>query len=359
MMPKLRSRARRRMTLIAAIPCKEGFVLAADSQETVPVWSDDQNDYVEYRRTVQKIEPREMGPFSVIVAGSGHAALIDSFIVLLERKLSSAAKDNLTDFVRYTEEALADFYARDFTLCTDLDKDIRLFFSAVPKKGGECGVWILKNVRLEPLAKADLIGFRESLYVNLMDRFSRPNMALQQGILASIYVLTVAEKTSNYVRGPMTVATVKANGIWMAKADYVAAMAERLRVYEEHINNVFLACADTSIHAYQLEEMLSGFSRSAVELHRKHIDDVVGAITIQDMMTMNDPVPRLPPGSVITFGDRGFEFEHDPARLQERNDRFRDMMEQARSAAERMQPSESSQPVDPKPSDSQKSEDQR
>lgn len=347
------------MTLIAAIPCKDGFVLAADSQETVPVWSEAQNDWVEYRRTVQKIEPRDMGPFSVVVAGSGHAALIDSFILMLERKLSVELNETLADFVRCTEEALADFYARDVALCADSDKTIKMFFAAVPKRGGECGVWVQQNVRLDPLTDAELIGWSETLYINMMNRFYKPDMALQQGILASIYVLIVAEKTSNYVRGPMTVATIKTNGVWMANSDYIAAMTERLRIYEEQINGIFLACADTSIHAFRLEELTKGFSQSAVELHRKHIDDVVGAMTIQDIFTMNDAVPRLPLGSVISFGNRGLEFEHDPMKLQERTDRFKAMINQTRPMVERLQKATNNQPEGSTPSDSQKSTDRQ
>ena len=37
----------KRVTLIAAIPCQYGFVVAADSQETVPFF--DGVNYIEYR----------------------------------------------------------------------------------------------------------------------------------------------------------------------------------------------------------------------------------------------------------------------------------------------------------------------
>ncbi len=258
---------RKRMTLIAAIPCKDGFVLAADSQETVPVWSDIQNDWVEYRRTVQKIDPRDMGLFFVVVAGSGNAALIDSFILVLERKLSGESGETLVDFVRYTEETLADFYARDVALCIDSDKTIKMFFAAVPKKGGECGLWVQKNVGLVPVTDAELIGWSETLYVNTMKRFYKPEMDLQQGILASIYVLIVAEETSNYVRGPMSVVIVRNSEMHMEANQQTKEMVDRLRDYEGAINALFLACAENTPHPI-FERTLANFMEEAKKLHR-------------------------------------------------------------------------------------------
>ena len=64
------------MTLISAWRCNEGYVLCADSQETV----------ADYRATVQKITPLAMGNYQVIVAGSGAADLIESFGIVLQRR---------------------------------------------------------------------------------------------------------------------------------------------------------------------------------------------------------------------------------------------------------------------------------
>jgi len=301
------------VTLIAAIPCRDGFVLAADSQETVSCWDGTQS--VDYRRTVQKITPRDMGVLSVIVAGSGNASLIDSFIPVLERKLSAESSDNLKDFVCCTEKVLADFYQADVALCPDADKTLKMFIAAVPKKTGECGVWLQKNVRLCPIADAELVGWEEALYVNSMKRFYSRDMTLQQGVLAAIYVLTIAEQTSNYVRGPMVVGVVKKNGMWMEKDEYVSAMTKRLHAYEQQVNDIFLACADTSIHGYQLEEKIKTFSQSAVELHKRHIDENVDSLTPNVLSTTNDPYPKYPLGSAISFGAAGFQFEHDPKKL--------------------------------------------
>jgi hypothetical protein len=86
------------MTLIAAVRYADGVVMCADAQETVG----------DYRRAVQKISPFETGDYQVMVAGSGHAQLIESFIVCLERSLQLPdVGTDLRAFVASVEGQLA------------------------------------------------------------------------------------------------------------------------------------------------------------------------------------------------------------------------------------------------------------
>jgi hypothetical protein len=317
---------RKRMTLIAAIPCKKGFVLAADTQETVPMF--DGQNWADYRKTVQKVTPCSMGAFSVVVAGSGNASLIDSFIPILERKLASETGDSLQDFVRYTEEALASFYRIDVALCPDADKSLKMFFAAVPHRGGECGVWLQSNVRITPIADAQLVGWEEPLYVNVVKRLCGTDMSLSQGILAAVYTLTVAEQTSNCVRGPMAVTIVKENGIWMEDHDYISTLTARLATYERQLNEIFLACADTSIHGFQLREKIEAFSQGAVELHKQQINESLRGVGLAGIFSTNDPYPKLPPGGIVHFGTSGLTFEHDEEKLRTQRERFEQGREQ-------------------------------
>ena len=269
---KLPPRMRRpnRVTLIAAIPCRHGFVVAADSQETVPVF--DGVEYIEYRKTVQKIVPKEIGGFSFLVAGAGHADLIDSFIEVLDRKLAAEPGQTLADFVGRVEQALGRFYKNDVARCPSEDKEIRLFIAAVPVNGGDYGVWVQKNVRLSPVTQGELIGHKESLYVNIIKRLCKDDMTIEQGVLAAVYALTIAEQTSNSVRGPMHVAIVRPYGIQMENQDYIDTLGKRLKAYEKQISQLLLACSDTSISVPELEDSIEEFKQTSLGLHREQID---------------------------------------------------------------------------------------
>jgi hypothetical protein len=261
--------------------------LAADSQETVPVF--DGNQWVEYRKTVQKIIPRDMGSFSVVVAGTGNAELIDSFILVLGRKLANPAEQTLNDFVE----------------CAEDDRYVKMLFAAAPKNGGEPGVWIQKHVRLSPVTAPELIGFEESIYFNMLMRLCGDKRAIQQGILAALYVLTMAEQTSNSVRGPMEVIVIRQNGIWPEGDAYVANMTERLRLYEQQLNSIFLACADTSISPKTLEFQIADFATKAMALHAAQIQRVAQMQVDSGLYIVNDSHPRLPPGTELTIPESG------------------------------------------------------
>src|SRR5258708_37768235 len=58
----------RRMTYIAAFPCKEGFVLCADTQETV----------VDHKYYVEKLSVAGDGVYPIAIGGAGSGELIDA-----------------------------------------------------------------------------------------------------------------------------------------------------------------------------------------------------------------------------------------------------------------------------------------
>src|SRR5436190_20142246 len=79
-----RPEKRKRVTLIAAFRCNTygapGVVICADSQETVG----------EYRVSVDKIAPRVLGDYQMVIGGAGNAAgLIDDFIENFSRIVES------------------------------------------------------------------------------------------------------------------------------------------------------------------------------------------------------------------------------------------------------------------------------
>jgi hypothetical protein len=317
------------MTLIAAWRCQDGIVVHADSQETVPLWTG--VDWVEYRKSVQKIAPKKMGAFQVLVAGSGNPGLIESFIVCIERKLiSEPDKTSLQDFVSLTESELLRFRDVDVRACQDSDKTMDLVIGAVSTATGQYEAWTNKNMRLKPISRErpELVGWYQALYDDIAARLYTPDKPIAQLILSGVYMFTIAENTSNCIKGPISVAVIRENGIFMENVKYIRQIRDRIDDYEPWINNIFLACADTSIHAYKLKELLEEFSAAAVSLHQSQIDKTVGDLTLEEIAKTDDPYPKLPLGSVITtLGDGTMKFEHDPEMLIKKLQQFRQITE--------------------------------
>jgi hypothetical protein len=78
------------MTLIAAYRTPEGVAICADSQET-GFYPDGEGGLHELRKALQKIAPITTGDYQLIIAGSGNAALIEVFILRLERRFGNDA----------------------------------------------------------------------------------------------------------------------------------------------------------------------------------------------------------------------------------------------------------------------------
>jgi 20S proteasome alpha/beta subunit len=301
------------MTLIAAWKCKDGTVMCADSQETVG----------DYRRSVQKITPKEMGNFEVIVAGSGNPSLIESFIIVLERQVKKSKYTAVEEFEALAEHTLERFYRHDVHLCTDEDKTMQLFIAAVSNvKPYTYEVWVTENIRLRKIDPGcELIGWEKPLYSSIVKRFYHPDMETIQAFLAGIYLFALAETTSNYIGGPTSIAHIWPGGISMQYPEYIESTGRRLKDYEQKVNNIFLACADSSIHVHKLEEMLVEFSRDALLLHRHHLDQTINAMRLEDLMKANEALPKLPVGTVATlYGDGKIRMEHDPEVIKKKHE---------------------------------------
>jgi hypothetical protein len=313
------------VTLIAAKRCPGAAILCADSQETVNV------DGIDYRMSVQKVTPHVTASCQMTLAGSGHADLIEAFVIRVERKLDAITVGTIAEVQALIESELEDFYARDVALCPDPpeEKRVKLFIAAaIPN--AEYEVWVTEGIRLRPIQEHELNGHQEPLYEATAKRLYSSGMTIAQAILASIYVLTIAEETSNYVRGPMSVAVIDKHGIWMEDEHYVETVRRRLQQYERDVNAIFLACADTGLSVDLLRKKIEAFSESALALHRQHIDELMGSMSVEELLGRREPYAKRPTGSVVNvFAEPPYlRIEHDSEKNRQAIEGFRRMREQ-------------------------------
>ena len=259
-------RGRIYMTLIAAIPTPKGLVVSADTEEMCPSYDINGNTY-ELRKTVQKITPETIGNYQIAIAGSGHAQLIDTFIVKAHRATAGAGQSAI-ELRNSLERELDSFYRNDVAICQDADKDFKLFVLYFCSQTREHGVWVSERTVLRDIgARPELIGWEHQLYFGTVNRLFRADMPIAQAVLAGLYVLTIGDETSNYIKKPFHVAVVRDDGIWMEEAGDIKTMIDRLESFEKGINRLFLACAENTPHAV-FESTLAKFTDEARKLHR-------------------------------------------------------------------------------------------
>jgi len=152
-------------------------------------------------------------------------------------------------------------------------------------------------------------------------------MTFQQAVLAGLHLFTIAESTSTYIRGPIQVVAISRNGISMEKPEYVQLMQNHLRAYERDMDQVFLACADTSIAVHDLQNILSEFSANAAEMHRDHIDGMMNTLHWTDALN-GGPVIKHPIGVPIGIGiGMRMTVQHDAEKAEQEKRRWKEVRE--------------------------------
>jgi hypothetical protein len=308
------------MTLIPAFACNGGFVLHADSEENCGA----------FRRSVQKIVPQDMGQLRVIVAGSGIGDLIEGFTAKLKERLDADNASDINDVKQLMERRLPHFFNLEVANypCADEEKLHKFIVAAHSTVDRKFQVWASRNTVLIPVTSYEIAGVEDKLYDYVARQFYRPNMKFSQAILAGLYVLTVAESTSSYVRSPFQTAVIWAGGIETEKDENTKAIVERLKQYENKINDLFLACADIEVGVPEFEDQVDDFKKTASRLHQDHIDQQTARISLEDMLrnVLGDaPLRNLPRRGLFVVRADGYSVEHVREKIREATENFRNV----------------------------------
>lgn len=298
------------MTLIAAWRTPAGIVIHADSQETCG----------DYRCEVNKIKAETMGQFQVLVAGAGSpGTLVDAFAIRLQRSINDSVS-TIEHFAAIAEKELGRFYRKEVSLCPDTDKNVSYLIAASHPETRRYEAWRTSSIYIDPIPSdvPSLMGWEWQLYVSIAKRLYSRDMTIPQAILAGVYLQSIAEETSNYVKSPISIAVVDEAGIVLEDKAYARKIEDRIKAFESQINKVFLACTDTTVSSPSLEDSLNRFRQAALDLHRDHIDELARKAGVLDFAHGN-PLRKLPFVPMRMLDAGGFAVEHDRETI-ERND---------------------------------------
>ncbi len=152
------------MTLIAAFKCSDGFVVCADSQETVGY----------HRVSRQKIVPKKLGNFEIAIGGSGNGSLIDAIVHRIETKLESLADiRTLPQLKVMVRKELLDARRNDARLYPKEDRDVGFLVCARSLEAPAVEVWRTAASQLIPVQDYCLVGWAEELYEHAAKRGCR------------------------------------------------------------------------------------------------------------------------------------------------------------------------------------------
>jgi hypothetical protein len=279
------------VTLIAALPCHNAVVLCADSQETIE----------RYRCSRQKITAERMGflgQFAVVIAGAGYSHIIDAFVLCLRDRFAQFGSSDLDEFRRIVENEIRNFRKDELVYHPRSHRYLDIIIAAVSTEE-TYGAWTVKASKLQPISnEAVIVGWNVPFYLATLKQFYNSSMSISQAVLAGIRVLTIAENTSNDVRGPMSVAVLSPAGVCMEPSGIITAVQRHLGEFAKVVDRAFLVCADSGLYISQLKELLAQFSDSAMRLHKQHLVGLLRSIMQNERAIdlANLVYPRIPPG---------------------------------------------------------------
>jgi hypothetical protein len=251
----------------------------------------------------------------VIVAGAGNGDLIYTFRTFFQAKFPPEGVNGIVDFVCETETILREFYDTVVSSHPGDCKDLYLLMAASVVTTGEYEAWLTNNTWiLSRLEGSQLLGWEETLYYRSLDKLSSPHMPLAHAVLVAVHTLVVGEETSNCVHGPMSVSVVSRRGIFEEPETDVKAVTERLKDYENRLQQLFLLYSDVTTSSIKFKEQLAEFSKSAVALREAHVEAEINRLFEEGFDSRNWAYDKFPRGVTVAMSNDGISVLQGEAR---------------------------------------------
>jgi hypothetical protein len=284
-------RSRKTVTLVAGFKCDQGFVICADSQETAG----------DYRVSRLKLNPWQAGHFSIAMAGSGNnGELLDSFEVRLKRNLDSARELRSIDALKeFIEHEILDFRKTEAKVFPKRDQQMRFIIGANSASESRCAMWSTSASRLADVDTYALVGFEDERYEYAISNLFRSDITIAQGIFLGLYVMWLAEQTSNYVKSPITVAVLKNGLVESQPKKKIEALLARVKIFSSQFESFFLACPDTGIQPTEFAGKLKEFIDTIWSLRKEYVEESVGQFLDEGLDRVIESFPLVAPGTTI------------------------------------------------------------
>lgn len=282
---------RRDMTLIAGFKCADGYVLCADSQETV------KEKGTEYRVIRRKLAPVQYGDFELSLAGAGDGRLIDNFVKKLRRdvrQLAVSDPDALSDW--FQDEMKAYFREQGVRPSRS---GVRLTVGAWHRAARKCALWDIEAARVGDVDDYSLIGHADHKYEYAVQQLYQSTISIAQGIFLGLYVMSLAERTSNYVKGPISVIVIRDSGIHPQPPELVKELDQRVQLFATQFDKLLLTCPDTGLQHGEFASRINEFVKTVVHLRREYVEEWVGKAVEEGLNKVNDPYTLVPAGQQV------------------------------------------------------------
>jgi hypothetical protein len=301
------------MTLIVGIKCDHGYVVCADSQETVPL-----ADGTEARVTCQKLVPIPVGKVTVSIAGSGDANLIDAFVERLRVSYAASEISSLDACRTVIQEEIAAFKKEKCLRRTGGQDPFSFLIGAQSQQDRRCVLWRTAAGDLIEIQRYALVGYEDTRYDYAARNLFRVGMPLSQGVFLGLYIMWLGQHTSNYIHAPITVAILKDNGLQFEDQKKIDSIDQKVRLFTAQFESQFLACSDTGLQGEEFGRALTEFGATIVQFRREFIEEWVGQAIDTGLDRTLESWNSVPTGTMIVTVPMQGEAEKSLLEMHER-----------------------------------------
>jgi hypothetical protein len=301
------------MTLIVGIKCKDGYVVCADSQETVPL-----ADGTEARVTCQKLVPIQVGKVTVSIAGSGDPYMIDAFVERLRLGYAASETGSLEACRTVIQEELAAFKREKRLRRTGGQDPFSFLIGAQSCEDRKCILWRTAAGDLIEVQRYALVGYEDTRYDYAARNLFRAGMPLSQGVFLGLYILWLGEHTANYIHAPFTAAILKDNGLQFEDPKKIDSIDQKVRLFTAQFEAQFLACSDTGLQGEEFAKALTEFGATVIQFRREFIEEWVGQAIDTGLDRTLESWNSVPNGTMIVTVPMQGEAEKSMREMHER-----------------------------------------
>jgi hypothetical protein len=281
------------VTLIVGLKCTDGYAVCSDSQETAGTRN-------QYRVDRKKLVPKRCGNFDIALAGSGNNGdLIDSCTQRLHDNIATANIQTLPELKKFIERELLDFRKNEASDYSRHDRDMAFIIAARSVDPLACTAWISSASRLTEITEYAITGHEDYRYEYLLANLYRNDLTLTQGVFLGLHVMGIAEQTSNCIKAPVTVVTVKAGRLHEETQATIDQLVLRVKLFAAQTESMMLACADTGLGVQEFSAKFKEFVSTVALFRKEYLSAVIGEKIEQGLDTVNDDYNLIPPGTEI------------------------------------------------------------
>jgi hypothetical protein len=164
---------------------------------------------------------------------------------------------------------------------------------------GGCVLWKTVATRLTEVEQFALVGNDDYKYEYAMKNHYREDITIAQGLFLGLYIMWLAEQTSNFVKSPISAVVLRDNIMTPQPDKLMDELLQRVKLFTAQFENLFLACPDTGLQPGKFVERVKEFVSSIAYLRKEYVEEWVGHAVEEGLQQIYEAPNLIPLGTTI------------------------------------------------------------